>query len=117
MSERHSHTILVNGKKHKWYADRLWDCSKNLEIFEYEISSFKGFDEDFWFGDRIKPTINEVLKHHQKILNADYSYPIIISEDGLVMDGVHRICRAYIEGRKTISAVQFTQNPEPDQIF
>ena len=117
MSEKHSHTIFKNGKKHRWYIENLWELSKDLQIFEYEILSFEGFDEDFWFGDRLKPTIKAVIEHHHKILNANYNYPIIISEDGLIMDGVHRICRAYIEGRKTIPAVRFVKNPEPDQII
>jgi hypothetical protein len=116
ISDGHSHTISKEGRKHKWYVKRLWQLAKDLPQFEYEITSFSGFDEDFWFGDRIKPTIKNVLAHHHKIQNADFSFPIIISEDGLIMDGVHRICKAYLEGRKTIPAVRFTKNPEPDQI-
>jgi hypothetical protein len=50
-------------------------------------------------------------------MNADYSYPIIISETGLIMDGVHRICRAHIEKKETILAVRFNKNPAPDQII
>jgi hypothetical protein len=116
VSDGHSHTIFKHGKKHTWYVKRLWALSKNLPEFEYEISSFAGFEEDFWFGDRIKPTIKNVLDHHQRCLNADFQYPIIISEDGLIMDGVHRICRAYLEGKKTVRAVRFKKNPEPDVI-
>ena len=117
VSDGHSHTVLIDGKKHTWYVKRLWQLAKDLPAFEYEVSSFAGFDEDFWFGDRIKPTIAKVLEHHQKILNADHSYPIILSESGLIMDGVHRICRAYLEGKKTVPAVRFDKNPEPDKIF
>ena len=117
ISDRHSHTVLIDGKKHIWYAKRLWQLSKDLPIFEYEISSFNEFDDDIWFGDRIKPTIKKVLEHHGKILRADYSFPIIISANGYIMDGIHRICRAYLEGRKTIPAVRFEKNPEPDQIL
>ena len=32
------------------------------------------------------------------------------------MDGGHRLCKAILEGRKTIKAVQFTTMPEPDEI-
>jgi len=116
VDDKHSHTILKDGRKHTWYAKRLWALSKGLPEFEYEVSSFNGFDEDYWFGDRIKPTINKVIEHYQKIQFADYNYPIILSAEGLIMDGVHRIIRAHLEGRKTIRAVRFEKNPEPDVI-
>ena len=32
------------------------------------------------------------------------------------MDGMHRVCKALLESRTTVSAVQFEQNPEPDYI-
>jgi hypothetical protein len=32
------------------------------------------------------------------------------------MDGMHRVCKALIEGRETISAVRFEEDPEPDYI-
>jgi hypothetical protein len=32
------------------------------------------------------------------------------------MDGMHRICRALIDGHKTIRAVSFEKKPEPHYI-
>ncbi|MNS94818.1 hypothetical protein D3C72_1290450 [compost metagenome] len=116
VADDHSHTIFKDGKKHTWYVKRLWSLSAELPEFEYEVSLFDGYDEDYWFGDRVKPTINKVIEHYNKIQHADYNYPIILSEDGLIMDGVHRIIRAHLEGRKTIRAVRFIKNPEPDII-
>ena len=116
VDSEHSHTILKDGRKYTWYVKRLWALSKDLPEFDYEVSSFKGFEEDYWFGDRIKPTINKIVEHYQKIQHADYNYPIIISEDGSIMDGVHRIIRAHIDGRRTIRAVRFEKNPKPDFI-
>jgi hypothetical protein len=117
VSDSHSHTIIKNGKRHVWFIKRLWKLTVNLPVFEFDVSSFKDFDDDIWFGDRVKPTVRKVLEHHQKVLNANCSYPIILSEDGVVMDGVHRICRAYVEGKKSIPAVRFEKTPEPDQIL
>jgi len=34
--------------------------------------------------------------------------------DGRVMDGMHRVCKALLEGRETIAALQFELDPEPD---
>jgi hypothetical protein len=32
------------------------------------------------------------------------------------MDGMHRACKAFIEGKETIKVVQFINDPEPDFI-
>jgi hypothetical protein len=32
------------------------------------------------------------------------------------MDGRHRIAKAALEGRETIAAVQFTEDPPPDHV-
>ena len=50
------------------------------------------------------------------MLEADLRYPIILSADGRVMDGMHRVAKAYLEGRETIQAVQFEVDPRPDYI-
>lgn len=48
------------------------------------------------------------------IMDADLSYPIILGHDGRVMDGMHRIARALLEGRAEIDAVRFTAPLQPD---
>lgn len=47
---------------------------------------------------------------------ADLSYPIILSASGGVMDGMHRIVKAVLDGRTTIDAVQFDEDPDPDHV-
>ena len=44
----------------------------------------------------------------------DLVYPIILSADGHVMDGMHRIAKAWMLGQRTITAVQFERDPPPD---
>ena len=44
------------------------------------------------------------------------AHPIILSSEGRVMDGMHRVCKALIDKSATVSAVQFAQNPEPDYV-
>ena len=73
-----------------------------------------GLDKNVWFGSNQEPTVNKVLEHMKKIEKADFDFPIILSQENIVLDGVHRICRAHLEGRKTIPAVRFEIDPEPD---
>ncbi|WP_290735432.1 hypothetical protein [Halobacteriovorax sp. JY17] len=114
--KEHTHSIGLNGKKYTWVVKTIWELSKDLEPFDFKVSNFSGFNEDCWFGDRFKPTINKVLEHYQKIQNANFDFPIILGEDGRIMDGIHRICKAHLEGKKTIKAVQFIKDPGPDSI-
>lgn len=45
---------------------------------------------------------------------ADLGYPIILGADGRVMDGMHRVAKAYLAGQEVVSAVQLTVDPAPD---
>ena len=58
-----------------------------------------------------KPTFRSFLEHMKSVLEADLSYPIILNQDGAVIDGRHRIARAIIEGRETIKAKRFLVDP------
>lgn len=44
---------------------------------------------------------------YKRILQANLSYPIIISADGDIVDGVHRLAKAYLKGKKEIKAYVF----------
>jgi hypothetical protein len=44
----------------------------------------------------------------------DLSCPIILSSDGWVMDGVHRVGKALLEGRERVQAVRLRSDPPPD---
>jgi len=45
------------------------------------------------------------------IFEADLSYPIILSPDGEVLDGWHRICKVFLQGTEELDAVQLTAMP------
>ncbi len=83
--------------------------------FEVEIASIKELDENCWFGSG-GPTLREVLKHFERIQTADLTYPIIHDYYGSQMDGGHRLCKAILEGRTKIKAVQFPSLPVPDEV-
>ncbi len=61
-------------------------------------------------------TCRDVVEHAQLILEADCDYPIILSAEGHVMDGMHRVAKACLLGLEEVPAVQFATDPEPDYI-
>ncbi|MBB6428598.1 hypothetical protein [Algisphaera agarilytica] len=50
----------------------------------------------------------------QLTLDADMNYPIILSNDGRVMYGMHRVVKAHLEGRSAIQAVRLPETVTPD---
>jgi len=98
-----------------WDVDRLVSLTKDFKCLQVELNSIQEIDETFWFGDKSdKPTCRAIVEHMRLIEETDLSYPIILSSGGRVMDGMHRVGKALLEGRKKIEAVQFSRDPEPD---
>ncbi len=61
-------------------------------------------------------TCRAVVEHAGLMRDSDLNFPVILSSDGRVMDGMHRICKALLDGRETIAAVRFTKDPKPDHV-
>jgi hypothetical protein len=100
-----------------WDVDRLIELSSGLPIIDVALDSIDEIDSVYWFDDRQeRPTVRHVVDHVRLIVQADLSYPIVLGYDGRVMDGMHRIARAMLEGRETIQAVRFIAHPEPDYV-
>lgn len=98
-----------------WDVDRLVELSKDFPVKQVALESIDELDSVYWFDDRReRPTVRRVVDHARLIEEVDMSHPVILGRDGRVMDGMHRIAKALLEGRATIDAVQFEIHPEPD---
>ena len=94
-----------------WYATTLMRAVKEqkLEPFDYPLAaanlSILGFkvenNDDFCW-------------HVKRVLNADYSKPIIIDDHGEIADGYHRIIHAIIDGKAIIKAYRLKYMPPVD---
>ena len=98
-----------------WDIDRLIALTKDFERQRVDLDSIREIDENFWLGDKNdKLTCRTIVEHMRLIEETDLSFPIIMSSDGRVMDGMHRVAKAMLEGQETIEAVKFSQDPKPD---
>jgi len=89
--------------------------TKTFQRQRVKIDSIREVDETSWFGSKPDElTWRSIVEHVRLIGETDLSYPIILSSAGRVMDGMHRVAKALLEGQETIEAVQFSQDPEPD---
>ena len=94
---------------------RLVELTRAYPARAVPLSAIRELDECFWF-DGTRPTCREVALHAKLIAETDLGYPIILGSDGRVMDGMHRVCRAFLDGRDSILAVRFQENPPPDYV-
>ena len=98
-----------------WDVDRLVELTKDLKRQRVRLDSIREIDENCWFGDKNdKPTCRSIVEHIRLVDKTDLSFPIILSSDGRVMDGMHRVAKALLKGQNTIEAVKFKRDPEPD---
>ena len=97
------------GSQH-WSIARLVTLSKDLEVMEIPLNHLNVY----YRYESL--TLRDMVTHMNAVNDADLSYPIILDEDGELMDGRHRIMKALCEGVKTIKAVRFDDNPSPCRV-
>jgi hypothetical protein len=96
-----------------WDVDRLIRLSRGFPIRAVRLAEIHELDEMF-FGEDEASTWRSFAAHVRLVREAELSYPIIRAANGAVMDGMHRVTKALVEGRSAIDAVQFTVDPDPD---
>ena len=97
-----------------WDVDRLITMCEGLPVEEVALAEIDEIDSTYWFQDDDLPTVRRIVEHFRLVREVDLSYPIILGPDGRVMDGMHRVARALLEGHVTIKAVRLSTVPTPD---
>jgi hypothetical protein len=103
-------------ESHVWRIEGLWVSAQHLPVEMLAPESLTHFldpPQSSWY-DGDEPTVWDFMEHAKRIYEADLSYPIIISAEGHLMDGRHRLAKAVLLGLPEIAVVRFVRNPEPD---
>jgi hypothetical protein len=93
-----------------WLVENLWEEAAGLPTYDVPIIGMFT-DVATWNG---VPNYMEFLSHCKLILEADLSYPIILTPEGSIADGRHRLGKAIIEGHSTIKIQRLVSMPDPD---
>lgn len=109
------HNRFTPDGKLVWDVDRVIRLAQALPVKSVPLASIFEFDTVYWFDAEHRPTCRATVEHIKRIQAADLAYPIVLSSDGYVMDGMHRVAKAWLLGHTHISAVQFDRDPEPDR--
>lgn len=99
----------------QWQLKDLWELSKPLKVKQIKVSElWDNRYKEAWCWQHEDEAINNLffLHHMRRVLNADLSYPIILSEENYIFDGVHRLMKAKHLNIEYIDYVQFEKDPK-----
>lgn len=93
--------------RHSWSVPRLFELARELPVMDVPLNHLS------LYYTYEKLTLREMVMHMKAVNAADLDKPIILDEDGELMDGRHRLMKAMLTGAETIRAVRFDENPAP----
>jgi len=99
-----------------WDVDRLITLTRDLQPRSIPLTEIAELREPYWHGDGVPPTVEDVAMHCRLIEEADLGYPIILCSRRRVMDGMHRVARAFLLGQTHILAFVLPTDPAPDYV-
>ena len=91
--------------------DRLVALAKHLQPQLVPVATIRELDEPYR-SESMTP--RNLAEHARLIAEADFACPVILSSDGRVMDGMHRVLKALMQDKRYILAVRFAVDPPPD---
>ena len=95
-----------------WIVTNLIARAKDLEPFDLPLAAI-------YSGSEVWAPVGSAygIAHHvRRALDVNTEYPIILCQQGFIMDGWHRVLRALIDGKTTIKAVRVAETPLHDYV-
>ena len=90
----------------KYFIHEAIRLSKDLEVKDLKISEmYISYDCPY------NKTLRSFVQHMKMVNEADMSKPILMNEDGCIIDGRHRLAKALLNGDETIKVVRFELDP------
>ena len=113
LKEWYTDQMFADGDE-AWFAKTIWEAAEDLPIYEVPLI---GFCTDIQPWDDIGEDFTTFCKHALLVNKADLSYPIIMTPNGVIADGRHRLAKAMILGHSTIKIKRLDRMPLPDYKF
>lgn len=98
----------------QWNLQEIWNSTKDFQVKKILVDElWQERYAEAWCWQHEDETLSNdfFLQHMQRVLDADLNYPIILSEEKLIFDGVHRLVKAKHLGIKFINYVQYSKDP------
>jgi len=106
-----SHTY--SNEDGEWDVEELWKAAAGLEPVLMPVAEVADLEEILdshtWSDGPL--TVREILDHVDRMADADLTYPIILTPEGWIGDGVHRLMKAWREGVERVLVVRLREMP------
>ena len=99
---------FADGTGNLYGVARLLDDVKHLPVFDCPLAAID-LSGEIWGGCNM----HALAWHVKRVKDADLDNPILLSWDGAIADGRHRVIKALALGKRTIKARRMTWKPEP----
>lgn len=101
-----------------WDVRRLWEHVDGFPVVQVAINEIQGFDSaETWYAEGVdSPTCRSVAMHAKRIMNCSLKHPVILGSDNFVLDGMHRIAKAWLLGMTSVLAVRLDDSLPPDLV-
>lgn len=98
-------TITVRNRQYNVHeAIRL---AADIPVREMDIA-----DLNIQYPASCDNTLRSFVEHTIAVEQADTSYPVLMNENGYIIDGLHRLARLLVTGEKTIRFQRFESDPK-----
>ena len=96
-----------------WKVETLWRLAEALPVQHVPLEDIYWAEDSCAYLEDDDSYMN-FAEHVKRVLDADLSFPVILNPEGVVMDGMHRLVKAFTFGVPVVKVVRFTQMPPPD---
>lgn len=90
---------------------KLIEHSKQYPVFEIPLAAIDTSRSVWEMND-----LEDFIHHAKRTQDADLNYPILLDNYGKICDGMHRVSKAIILGKRTIKAIRLETMPPYDRI-
>lgn len=95
----------------------LYSVSEAIEMakdLKVQTASIDAFAMDY--SAPCSDDLISFAQHMKQSLDADLSFPIILSPSGVIVDGRHRLIKALVEGKESLTFVRLEAMPSAEEI-
>ena len=103
---------FADGSK-RWNAKTLWAAASEIHPVNIETEVLLAT------GDKCPSsfTPRDLVEEVRRVTYADRSFPVVLTPEGHVCDGWHRVIQASVAGAATVRCVRLATMPKEDGIL
>jgi hypothetical protein len=119
--------VRKDGREETYDVYKLWELAEHLPTIEVDVPRlfFRLAQKKIFWASQIRLFLlnmdslegKAIMDHLQRLRDCDLCFPLILGPGSVgVVDGVHRVVKAYLQGFNKLQAKQFRKMPKEARI-